>query len=80
MSDTAAAIKELITYLKQREIRETVGSDHAFNHFNDRQNSTKLRYETALESGEDQDFVDALESAPYPHKFVVESMKKRSQK
>jgi len=77
MNDTSKAIYDLIDYLKQAEVRRTVGSDLAFNHFNDRQNQTKMRYQAGLESGDDQDFVDALESSPCPYPFVVQAMKER---
>ena len=69
-------IKDLMTFLRQQEIRQTVGSDVAFNHFNNARNITKMRYLTALENGEDPDFVDALQSSPCPYPFVTESMNK----
>jgi len=80
MSDTAAAIRDLLTYLKQYEIRQTIGTDLAFNQHNDRQYTTKLRYQNALESGQDLDFIDALESSPCPHHFVVEAIQAREAK
>ena len=76
MSDAAEAIRELITYMKQLEVRQTVGSSLALIRFHDNQPQVSLRYFTALESGDDEVFIDALQSSPYPYDFVTESMKK----
>ena len=79
MSETAAAIRELITYMKQYEIRQTLGNDRASIQFSDGTGNVKRRYQAAKESGQDRDFVDALESSPCPHPFVIEAMKGKKQ-
>lgn len=77
MDDTAQAIHALIDYLRLKEIRETIGSDTGYNKFNDQQTLTKIKYQAALESGDDQDFVRALEESPVRYPFVAEEMERR---
>lgn len=76
-AEIVTAVEKLLSYLRQAETRRILETEYGMTRFHQGADKLQKRYHDAVESGEDQDFVKALEDAPLPPSFVIVSMQER---